>query len=139
MTLPTTIHSQSDLLDLWSTLMQPLGFSRHSLSILFIDHDGRPIPHLTEVEDAGPPPPEEEWAGFADLIGSLAAELVPDGRVAFLRCRPGSGGITSDDRAWARSLYETGRLAGVAVEVVHRACDTDLVPIPVDEVLAASA
>lgn len=139
MTFQPTIRSQSDLHEAWSTLMQPLGFSRHSVWLMLIGHDDLPVPRLTEIEEAGDPPAGEELTGLAELLRMLHEEIAPDGRFAFLRSRPGDAGLTSADRAWARALYEAGRIAGVPIEVVHRACDVDLVPIPMDEVLAESA
>ncbi len=139
MTFQPMIRSQSDLQDAWSHLMGPLGFAGHSVWLMMIDHDDRPIPHLTQIEEAAAPPDDEWTAGLAETLRMLLDEFVPQGRIAFLRSRPGAAGITGNDRAWAQALYDTGRLAGVPVEVVHRACDVDLVPIPMDEVLAASA
>ena len=49
---------------------------------------------------------------------------------------PATAGVTDDDRAWARALYDAGRQAGVSLEVVHRACDHDLVAVPMDDVAA---
>ena len=76
------------------------------------------------------------------MIASLAVVLEglaePGRRFAFLRSRPGAGGVTEDDRAWARSLYDAGRRAGVPLEVVHRACDQDLVAVPMDDLLPAA-
>ena len=73
------------------------------------------------------------------MVSSLAVVLdglrAPGRRFAFLRSRPGPAGLTADDRAWARALYDAGRRAGVPLEVVHRACDADLVAVPMDEVL----
>lgn len=139
MTFQPTIRSQSDLHGAWSTLMQPLGFSGHSVWLMLIDPDDRPVPHLTEIAEAVHPPAGEELTGLAETLRMLHEEIVPDGRFAFLRTRPGNAGITTADRAWACALYEAGRIAGVPLEVVHRACDVDLIPIPMDEVLAASA
>lgn len=133
------IRSQSDLLDVWTTLMQPLGFSRHSVWLMLIGSDDRPVPQLTELEDAERPPTPAQLTSMAETLQMLRDELVPGGRFAFLRSRPGAGGITRNDRDWARALYDAGRAAGVPVEVVHRACDVDLVPIPMDDVLARSA
>ncbi len=45
------IHGQADLEDAWRTLMEPLGFSRRSLWLMFIDADDRAMPQLTEIED----------------------------------------------------------------------------------------
>lgn len=139
MTLQPLIRSQSELHDAWTTFMQPLGFSGDSIWLMLIGPDDRPVPHLTEIEDAEQPPEPAAIEGFAEMLRMLRAEIVPDGRFAFLRTRPGGGGITAADRAWAHALHEAGRLAGVPVEVVHRACDVDLVPVPMDELLAETA
>lgn len=140
MTFRPSIRTQSDLEHVWRTLMGPLGFSRQSIWVMLICADDRPFPRLTEVEQAdAPPTATEEMAGFADVIGELAGEFAPGGRIAFLRSRPGAGGLTAEDRGWARALYDVARLTGVPVEVVHRACDVDLVPVPMDDALPASA
>ena len=139
MTFRPTIRSQADLEDAWRTLMGPLGFSRDSIWLMLIRSDDRLFPHLTQIDDAVDPLTGDELAGFAELVGELRSEFAPGGRVAFLRSRPGNSGLTSRDRAWARALYDVGRLADVPVEVVHRACDADLVPVPMDEVLPDSA
>jgi hypothetical protein len=139
MTFRPTIRTQQDLEDAWRTLMGPLGFSAGSIWLMLIGADDEPFPHLTKIEGAEHPPPPDELAGFARMIGELLADFAPGGRVAFLRSRPGRGGLTTDDRAWAEALYDVSRLAGVPTEVVHRACDTDLVPVPMDDVLPDSA
>lgn len=139
MTFRPTIRSQHDLETAWSTLMGPLGFSGHSIWLMLIGADDQPFPHLTKVEDAEHPPTPDELVAFGETVRELLTEFAPGGRVAFLRSRPGSAGLTPDDRAWAESLYELGRLVGVPTEVVHRACDIDLVPVPMDDVLPDSA
>jgi hypothetical protein len=125
------VRSQSDLEAVWKHLMGPWGFGGHSVWLLVIDSDDRPFPQITEITEALEPPDDETISSLATVLSGLAA----DGRrFAFLRSRPGHGGVTDDDRAWARSLYDAGRRAGVPVEVVHRACDDDLVAVPMDEV-----
>jgi hypothetical protein len=108
-----------------------LGFGGHSLWLVLIDSDDRPCPQITELTEAVDPPDDEMIDSLAHFLRRLADDEM---RFAFLRSRPGHGGLTDDDRAWARALYATGRRAGVPVEVVHRACDQDLVPVPMDEV-----
>jgi hypothetical protein len=139
MTFQPIIRTQQDLEDAWRHLMGPLGFSRRSLWLMLIERDGTPIPHLSRIDGADAVPSPGELDGFADTVGELAREFVPGGRVAFLRSRPGAPGLTADDRAWAQALYAAGRAAGVTVEVVHRACDHDLVPVPMDESLQDTA
>jgi hypothetical protein len=130
------VRSQSDLEAVWRQLMGPQtingGFGTYSVWLLVIGEDDRPYPQLTEITDALEPPDEETTDSIAAVLDGLSA---PGRRFAFLRSRPGNGGLTTDDRAWARSLYDAGRRAGVPLEVVHRACDHDLVPVPMDEVV----
>jgi hypothetical protein len=139
MTFTPMIKTQQDLEDAWRHLMGPLGFSRRSLWLMLIDADGTPVPHLSQIEQANSVPSPAELAGFADTVSELVREFVPGGRAAFLRSRPGGAGVTAEDRAWAQALYAAGRAAGVPVEVVHRACDHDVVPVPMDESLPDSA
>ncbi|QBR92273.1 hypothetical protein [Nocardioides euryhalodurans] len=139
MTFQPTIRSQADLEAAWRTLMEPLGFASHSVWMMLIDAGDRPIPQLTKIDEAEDAPTDAELAGLADVLTTVQAEFAPGGQVAFLRSRPGSGGLTAVDRAWASALYEVGRLTGIPVAVVHRACDVDLVPVPMDEGLAKGA
>ncbi len=125
------VRSQSDLEAAWKELMGDWGYGGHSLWLLLIDADDRPLPQITEITDTEEPPDDEMVDSVAEFLSHLAADGL---RFAFLRSRPGHGGLTSADRAWARSLYEAGRRAGVPLEVVHRACDHDLVAVPMDEV-----
>jgi hypothetical protein len=125
------VRSQSDLEAVWKQLMGPWGFGGHSLWLLVIDADDRPFPQITEITEAEEPPDDDMVSSIATFLDGLAHE---GRRFAFLRSRPGHGGLTDDDRAWARSLYDAGRQAGVPLEVVHRACDHDLVAVPMDEV-----
>jgi hypothetical protein len=132
-----TIHSQADLESAWRTLLKPLGFDRSSLWVMLIGPDNRPLPRLMEIEEADGPPGEELLDGLSYVLEELREGLLPAGRFAFLRSRPGAGGITADDRAWASGLYAAARRAGVPVEVVHRACDVDVLPVPLDEIRVA--
>jgi hypothetical protein len=125
------VRSQSDLESVWKQLMGPWGFGGHSLWLLVIDADDHPFPQITEITEAEEPPDDEMVSSLATFLDGLAE----DGRrFAFLRSRPGHSGLTADDKAWARSLYDAGRQAGVPLEVVHRACDRDLVAVPMDDV-----
>jgi len=133
-----TVRSQADLEAVWKHLMGPQtrdrGFNGYSLWLLVIEDD-HPFPQITEITEAVEPPDEEMVASVATFLSGLAGE---GRRFAFLRSRPGHGGLTADDRTWARSLYAAGRQAGVPLEVVHRACDHDLVAVPMDEVMDAA-
>jgi hypothetical protein len=128
-----TVHCQADLLEVWRHLMEPLGFGGHSVWMLRVGADRRTVPQLLEVTEADTAPDgPEDAAAFAAFLAEVDADH-PGGSFAFLRSRPGRG-IDAADRGWASFLYAAGRLGGVRMEVVHLATDTDLVPLPLDEV-----
>ena len=131
------IRTQADLEQAWRQLMEPLGFSRHSIWMMLVGADDRPIPQITEIDGAVEPPEPGEVDGLAELLRRLRDQVAPRARFAFLRSRPGGGGINSDDRGWAQALYDAARLARVQIEVVHLATDHTLIPIPMDDFLAA--
>ena len=133
------IRSQSDLEEVWRKLMGPLGFGGHSVWLMFVQPDGTPLPHLTQIEECVRPPTPPERANFVALLKTLRAEMTAGERVVFLRSRPGRAAVLPDDLAWARSLYDACRAAGVETDVVHLATDEALVPLPMDEVLAQTA
>ncbi len=126
-----TVRSQADLEKVWRHLMQPLGFGGRSIWMLHLEPDGRVVPHLLEIAEAELAPEEPE--AFAALLRDLDS-VDPGGSYAFLRSRPGRGGVEAGDRAWAAFLYAAGRAAGVRLEVVHLATDADVVPLPLDEI-----
>ncbi|MDI6910056.1 hypothetical protein [Nocardioides sp.] len=126
-----TVRSQADLETVWRHLMRPLGFAEGSIWMMHLEPDGRAVPSLMEIADA-----ELDAAGPEDFA-TLLAELEsadPGGSYCFLRSRPGRGGVLPEDRDRATFLYAAGRAAGVRLEVVHLATDTDVVPLPLDEV-----
>jgi hypothetical protein len=132
--LPELVRDQAELELLWRTLMQPLGWSRSSIWVLLVEADGHPVRQLTEIVDDGTVPDGDQLAGFCEWLASLTDELFPGARVAFLRSRPGRGGLVDDDRDWAERLYAAARRAAVPCEVVHVATDTEVVPVPLDEI-----
>lgn len=127
-----TVRNQADLEEVWRHLMQPLGFVRHSIWMMLIEADDRPVPQLTEI-DTDEMPPSDVGESLADLFAHLLAPGSAE-RLAFLRSRPGRGGVAAGDRAWARCLYDACRTAGVGCEVVHLATDVDVLPLPFDAV-----
>lgn len=133
MTYEPTIDTQAALQDAWRHLMGPWSYGGHSVWMMLI-LDDRPLPQLTEITESQDPPEEEETEGLAALLRMLNEEVVPGGRFAFLRSRPGADVITEDDRAWATSLYAAARAASVRCEVVHLATRGAIRPIPLDDV-----
>lgn len=133
MTSLPPVHTQSDLLAVWRQLMQPLGFGGSSVWMLRIQRDRTFVPQIVEIAETEGPPAPDRTEDLAEVL-RLLDEDDPGHAYAFLRSRPGAGGPDADDRAWAAFLYDAGRVAGVEVEVVHLATDTDVVPLPLDEI-----
>lgn len=130
-----TLHTQTDVEQMWRRLMTPLGFAAASLWMVVIEGE-RPVPSILEIVELGEPPDDEDVAAFAKLLEHLAE---PDTRFALLRSRPGGGRPDADDRAWARALHEAGRRAGARLEVIHLAHDHDVLPLTADDLMAESA
>ena len=134
------IRSQADLEQVWRGLMEPLGFTRTSLWMVFVHPDGRP--HKTLIEIPAPDSlvaPDPTAPELLDLLDEWTTQHVPGGRVAFLRTRPGRGGLDRSDRLWAAALYAAAQVAGVPCEVVHAANNDRLLPVPLDEIGILSA
>jgi hypothetical protein len=126
------IRTQSDLQRAWQALMGPWRYSGMAVWMMVV-LDDRPVPHLTEITECDEPP-EDAGEALAQLLGSLADDLGPQARFAFLRSRPGTDVITETDRAWARSLYDAARRARVPCEVVHLGTRGSVRPITADDV-----
>ena len=124
------IHTQADLEDAWRTLMEPLGFSSRTLWLMFVDVDDRALPQVTEIVDIPAVLDDDDVIGLQRLMEQVGGTGL---RPAFLISRPGPGGPTSDDRACAARAVEACRAAGVSAEVVHVASDSDLQPVPMDD------
>ena len=128
------IRSQADLQAAWRQLIKPLGFHRRSLWLLLIGQDDRPTPVITEVTDLPELFDAETADNLAGALLRLTPEVDPHGRWAFLCSRPGGGGPNEADRAWAGGLYAVCRRHGLAHDVIHLATDTELFPVPLDDV-----
>ena len=115
--------------------MKPLGFSGYSLWMVVIE-DGRAIPKVMEFAEMPESPEEDDGEALAAFLAHLA---VPGTRFAFLRSRPGGGRPSPGDRAWALALYDAGRRSGADLDVVHLAHDHDVMPLPMDDLMADSA
>ncbi len=129
------LRTQSDVEQMWRRLMVPLGFETCSLWMVVVEGDV-PVPRIVELVELTPAPEE----GFVEAIAVVLEGLADDDtRFAFLRTRPGGGRPDPADRAWARALYDAGRLAGARLEVVHLAHDHVVYPLAVDDLLAEPA
>jgi hypothetical protein len=70
MTYAPVIQTQADLEHVWRTLIGPLGFGGHSVWLMFVGADDRPVPQLTQIEDAVAPPDEQMLDGLAQVLRS---------------------------------------------------------------------
>ena len=127
------LATQTDLEHAWRELMGPWSYGRHSIWMMLVVDD-RPLPQLTEIDEAEDPPDPEHVDGLAEVLRMLDREVAPGMRVAFLRSRPGKDVVTDTDRAWAGSLYAAARRAAVPCEVVHLATRGAIRPLPADVV-----
>lgn len=65
---PPVVRTQQDLETMGRTLMGPLGFAEHSVWLAYIDADDRLTPVLTQIQDFGTLPSDEERAGLGDVL-----------------------------------------------------------------------
>jgi hypothetical protein len=129
-----TIRSQAELTEAWRHLIRPLGFHRRSVWLLLIDADDRPTPVVTEVTDLPDAPDAEATDGFGHVLSDLLQHLDPAGRWALLLSRPGAHPTDEMDRAWAGALYDTVRSRSIRHDTIHLATDSEIMPVPLDDV-----
>ncbi len=72
--------------------------------------------------------------GSVTCSASCSSTLDPAGRWALLLSRPGAHPTDELDRAWAGALYDTVRSRGIRHDAIHLATDTEIVPVPLDDV-----
>jgi hypothetical protein len=125
----------ADVTAMWRTLIRPLGWHDRRLYLVFVDPAGRPAPQVVEVEEM----PEVFAREDADAFVHFLGHLLESGSAALLYARPGSASLTDEDRALCLSLYAAATDAGARLELIHVGTDTEIVPAPMDEVLARSA
>ncbi len=107
---PTPIRTDADLLDLWRTLMGPLGFSRTTLWMVPIGGDDLPDRLVLPIDHV----PTHPTVRDCDRAAEFAVRFLPaGGSMAFLFSRPGPGGVTSGDAAWARLLAGSAERHGL--------------------------
>ncbi|MFT4083344.1 MAG: hypothetical protein QM638_12230 [Nocardioides sp.] len=133
------ISSQADLEEAWRRLMRPLGWSRRALWFLCLGDDDRPLPVIHEVSDLPEPFEPDDAAKAAELWRVMLDEFAPDGSLAVLLVRPGTGSPDPLDARIAAALYAACRRARVPTQVIHLAHDHAILPIPYDVVGQVSA
>lgn len=117
------IESQADLHRLWRMLMGEPGFASNQLWMVALDADGRCTPVIQNIEGTPDLPDPRLLGGLMAVCRGLLEEVLPGGSVAFLWARPGPGGLSPADRAWATALTTAAREAGVDCRPTHLAND----------------
>lgn len=130
------LATDADVTTMWRTLIDPLGWHTRRMYFMLVDPAGRPHPHVVEVDEMPATFDADDAVRFVEFLAMLVGDLGGDAcSVALLFARPGSGGLSDDDRGTCRELYAAARDAGVRLELLHVATDTAIVPAPMDEVL----
>lgn len=132
------LDTQADVQTMWELLMGPLGFASHSIWVCFVDAHGAPLPQLTQFGDGdGRLPEPHEVRALCDVLAEVAGHLGGVDGVAYLISRPGTWGLTDDDRRVAAQLVAGTRATGLRREPVHVADDREIVAVAPDDLAAA--
>lgn len=136
-----TLTNDADVTTMWRTIMQPLGWHNRRMYFMLVEPDGRPLPHITEVDALPDDFGRDDLDRFVEFMTPLAHELgfEESCSVAILLVRPGPALLTDADRELCRELYAAATTGGLRVELVHVGTDSAIVPAPMDEVLPRSA
>ncbi|GAA2796568.1 hypothetical protein GCM10010533_38600 [Mycolicibacterium pallens] len=122
------IHSPADLRERWRALMGPLGFGERLLWIGIVGPDRRMIKTLTQMPIGRAP----DRAVLSELLAGMmmiARESAPGSTLAMLLTRPGSDGISAEDRRWSEVIAHIAREQNVSLEALFRANDRSLLPL----------
>ena len=128
------LATQADVERFWTRICHPLGWERHDLWFVLVAADGRPLPIVQDVRDRPVAVDPEVVRNLVDLWRRVCEELVPDGSIAVLLCRPGSAAVDASDREWATAITTEAAAAGVPLEIIHVASDVAITPLPLDAV-----
>lgn len=121
------IRCPQDMYRHWRAMMGELGFSRRLLWFAFIDADGRMAPQVHQVVELPLDPIPLLLENLMEVCREVLERAVdPDGTVAFLLSRPGSGRMTDGDRGWARGLATAASRTSVRLQPIHLATDQAL-------------
>lgn len=127
------VTDQAELHQRWTLLMGELGFGSPRIYWLFTSPDGSTDGVIVEITELPDLPDTETSAAMMRGSARLLAQLTPGARVALLYARPGRGGLSATDRAWARSLTDAAQEAGIPMWPVHVANDEALRVVAPDD------
>lgn len=124
------IHGQADVERLWRSLLGDLGFTRRRLWLVLVCDDGRPVPHLVQVDDV----PELPGDALGRLL-EMCRQVDDECGVAVLLSRPGRDDLTASDRAWGAALLAAARATGVSCWPLHVASDVAVRVVAPDDLV----
>jgi hypothetical protein len=134
-----TLATDADVTTMWQSIINPLGWHNARMYVVAIDRDRRLTPVVTEIDEVPARFTADNAGALMETYVQVLDEFVPGGSLAILVCRPGCPQVTDDDRRWCRNLYDAGRDADIPLELLHLGTDTEIVPVPMDEVLPRTA
>jgi hypothetical protein len=132
------IRCYDDLRQHWRALMGPLGFTKRSLWLLFVDADHRATNVLTRVEELPLDPDTETLRNIMYVSGRVLESAAPGGSLALQISRPGRGQFLDTDRAWARGLTAAAAEAMVPLLPIHLASCDDIRMFAPDDLIPTS-
>ncbi|TFV87428.1 hypothetical protein [Blastococcus sp. CT_GayMR16] len=101
------IRSAAELTDRWAAVLEPPILGAHSLWLMWLHEDGRPLTVILPVEDMPRLPSHALLSGLLAVHEGISDEhLDGGGHLALALCRPGRPDITEDDDAWVGALSE---------------------------------
>jgi hypothetical protein len=135
------LTTDADVTTMWRTIISPLGWHTRRMYSMIVDPDGRPTGAIIEVDEMPTTFDAEDATRFVEFLALIVTDLgcVHACSAALMFARPGSGGLTDEDRAMCRELYAAAKAAEVRLELLHVGTDTAIIPAPMDEVLPRTA
>src|SRR5690554_106578 len=69
------VRSDADLLAVWRALLEPLGFARRTLWVIFLDPRGRPAPAIIPIDDVPQWPDGAALSSLATVADLVCSDL----------------------------------------------------------------
>ena len=108
--------------------MGPLGFGERLLWFGFVGADRRMTKVLSQIP-VGAAPHRGMIENLMMGLEALLADFEPGTSVALLLSRPGSDGLSAEDRRWSVVLSKAAARIGIPLEPMFRANDSDIVAL----------
>lgn len=100
------VHTDDELLERWRLLLAGETYDDRTLWVTWYDERGVQLPVVVPVDELPRSPDASFLDNLAYVLEGVLRE-VDGGWVSLALARPGSGLITTDDRAWADEIRAT--------------------------------